>query len=176
MADIPTKSQPRPRRKADPTKIRSDPEPTVAFGFVLDYQCRLRWARYVVAEHEKEKPGAYTPKRIEKMLECIVLAMNSTIPELVYAALPDLPRVRWRLLPVEDGEPVYYNLWVFVLRDDSTSWRLGSPVTPEHVEAVRKELGLGEDEQPRWVRIPRYVRECVCTITPSLIPTCSTRF
>ncbi|KAM5541196.1 hypothetical protein V8D89_005125 [Ganoderma adspersum] len=139
MADIPTDSQPRPPW-ADPTKLRAEPRPTVAFGFC-------------VAEHEKEKPGAYTPEQIEDMLDCIVQVMNRAIPEDVYAALPDLPRVRWSLLPVRDGKPVSYNLWVFALRDNSTSWRKRSPMTPEHIEAVRKELGLGEDEQPKWVRI-----------------------
>ena len=73
----------------------------MAFGVVLDYQCRLRWARYVVNEHKKEKHGPYTLDRTEKMFDCIVLAMNSAIPKLVYAALPDLqvPCIRWCFLP-----------------------------------------------------------------------------
>ena len=174
MTDVPTNSQPRPRR-TDPTKIRAEPRPTVAFGFVLDYQCRLRWARQCVAEHEKEKPGAYTPEQIEEMLDCIVQVMNRAIPEDVYAALPDVPRIRWSLLPVRDGKPVSYNLWVFALRDNSTSWRMRSPTTPEHVEAVRKELGLEEGSEPKWVRIAGYVGESFCMITPSLIPARCTR-
>ena len=175
MADIPTNSQPRPRRRADPSKLSADPRPTVAFGFVLNHQCRLRWARYFVAEHAKEKPGAYTPEQIEDMLDSIVRAMNRAIPEHVYAALPDLPRIRWNLLPVRDGKPVSYNLWVFALRDNSTSWRKRSPMTPEDIEAVRKALRLEEGEQPKWVRIAGYVGESFCMITPSLIPARCTR-
>ena len=53
------------------------------------------------------------------------------------------------LLAVEDGERVYYKIWFFVLKNNSRTWRMRSPVTPEHIEAIRKELGLGEDEQPK---------------------------
>ena len=174
MADVPTNSGFCPR-STDSTKLRAEPRPTVAFGFVLDYQCRLRWARRCIAEHQKEKPGAYTPEQFEDMLDSIVRAMNRAIPEHVYAALPDLPRIRWNLLPVRDGTPVSYNLWVFALRDNSTSWRKRSPTTPEHIEAVRKELGLEEGEEPKWVLIAGYVGESFCMITSSLIPARCTR-
>ena len=90
MADVPTNSGFCPR-STDPTKLRAEPRPTVAFGFVLDYQCRLRWARRCIAEHQKEKPGAYTPEQFEDMLDCIVLTMNRAIPEDVYAASPTFP-------------------------------------------------------------------------------------
>ena len=109
------------------------------------------------------------------MLDSIVWVMNYAIPEDVYDALPDVPRIRWRLLPVRDGKPVSYKLWVFVLRDNSTSWRLRSPTTPEHIEAVRKELGLEEGSKPQWVYVAGYVGESLCMITPSLIPARCTR-
>ena len=48
-------------------------------------------------------------------------------------------------------------------------------MTPEHIEAVRKELGLEEGEQPKWVRIAGYVGGSFCTTISSLIPARCTR-
>ncbi len=109
------------------------------------------------------------------MFDGLLLALNTAIPERVYGALPDLPRVRWRLLPIANDELVF-DRWVFALRDNSTSRRLHSPLTLEHIEAVRKELGLEDDQQPQWVHIPVYVQICFQAPSPSLIHSCCTRF
>ncbi|KAI1789945.1 hypothetical protein LXA43DRAFT_1095851 [Ganoderma leucocontextum] len=158
MADVATTSQ-SSRRRTRRVKVkiihscRPPPEPTLAFGFVLDYQCRLRWAKYFLEADEGGDPPTYTPEEYEDMLKGLLAALDTAIPNRVYCALPDLPRVRWCLLPIEDGE-LAYNRWVFALRDNSSSRNLHSPLTPEHIEAVRKELGLEDDQQPKWVPIP----------------------
>ena len=90
------------------------------------------------------------------MLKSLLYVISSAVPEYVYTTRPEVPRLRSCLLPIEDGEPVY-NRWVFALRDNSTSRNLHFPLTPEHIDAVRKELGLPDDQQPEWVRLPMYV-------------------
>lgn len=123
---------------------------------MLDYQWRRRRAKYYLDEADKEEPCTYTPQEYEDMIECMMIALNTAIPQHVYYALPNLLRVRWDLLPLKDNE-LAYNRWVFALRDNSTSDRLRSPLTREHIDAVRKELGLADDQQPKWFRIARYV-------------------
>ena len=130
------------------------PDPTHAFGFVLDSQSRRRWAGHFIEAADKEQPPSspYTPQEHEDLLEGIMFAINTALPSRVYCALPDLPRVRRDLLPVDDGA-FAYTRFVFALRDNSTEERLYAPVTPEYVDAVRKELGLGDDQRPRWFPI-----------------------
>ncbi len=157
ISGITSQSSSLPRTRTHPIKTRPDPEPTLAFGFVLDYQCRLRWAKYFLNECQKNKPSKFTPEQFKERRSCLMLAINTTLPDRVYRALPDLPRLRRRLLPIEDGGLVY-NRWVFALRDNSTSRNLHSPLTQEDIAAVRKELGLEDDQQPRWVPIARCVQ------------------
>ncbi len=157
MADVPTNSQ-SSRPRTHRIKTRLDPEPsTFAFGFVLDYQCRLRWAKYFFNEFQKSDPCTLTPEDAEDMMKSLLFVISTIIPDRVYAAHPELPRLRTRLLPIEDGEAVY-DRWVFALRDNTTSRNLHFPLTPEHIETVRKELGLEEDQQPQWVPLPTYVQ------------------
>ncbi|PIL34871.1 hypothetical protein GSI_02658 [Ganoderma sinense ZZ0214-1] len=133
---------------------RPPPDPTFAFGFALDYKYRRRWAEQVLegADRQLEKPTTYTPQEYEDLIEGIITALNTCLPKRVYCALPDLPRIRRDLLPVEDGDDSY-SRYVFALRDNSTSERLRSPLTKEHIDAVRKELGLEDDQQPGWFPI-----------------------
>ncbi|KAM5541194.1 hypothetical protein V8D89_005123 [Ganoderma adspersum] len=155
---IPSESQScRPRTQRGIRVVQSrrpPPDPTHAFGFVLDYQSRRRWAKYFLEAADREQPpsSTYTPQEYEDLIEGIMVAINTAIPSRVYRALPDLPRVRRDLLPVDDGA-FAYTRFVFALRDNSTSENMHSPLTPEHIEAVRKELGLEDDQQPRWFPI-----------------------
>ncbi|KAM5541195.1 hypothetical protein V8D89_005124 [Ganoderma adspersum] len=140
MIDISTTSQSqsstsRPRTRRIDTGTRPNPEPTLAFGFVLDHQCRLQR---------------------ERRLGGLSVAIITAIPNRVYHALPDGPRVRKDLLPIEHPR-LGFDDFAFVLRDNSTAERLHSPLTPEHTEAIRKALGLPDGRQPKWVRIPVYV-------------------
>ena len=89
----------------------------------------------------------------------LLVAICSALPERVYNAIPDLPRIRSRLLPIQDGNELVFNCFVFALRDSCTTGNLRSPLTTEHVEAVRKELGLPDDQQVKWVPIPTYVQK-----------------
>ena len=163
MADIPTKSRssrPRPRARVRPViKTYPDPDPTLAFGFVLHDECRLRWARYFLDECEKDEDDStkLTSEQFEEERISLMHAVNTTLPDHIYSILPNLPRLRSDLLPVENGE-LAYNRWVFALRDNSTSKNLHSPLTREHIDAVRNELGLADSQQPQWVRVPMCVQ------------------
>ncbi|KAM5541208.1 hypothetical protein V8D89_005137 [Ganoderma adspersum] len=157
MADVPTTSQsqsstsrPRTRRAVD---TRPNPEPTLAFGFVLNYECRLRWANQFMQEYEESGDDTFTPEQCEAIKEGLLFAIITGIPERIYHVLPDVPRVRKELLPVVHPE-LGFDDFVFVLRDNSTIQRLHSPLTQENIEAIRKALGLPDDQQPKWVRIP----------------------
>ena len=150
-----------------PIKTHPDPEPTFAFGFVLDHQCRLRWANYFLEEYQKSNPGKFTsPPEREKMIRGLLVAICSALPERVYSALPALPRIRSRLLPIQDNELVF-SRFVFAMRDNSTARNLHSPLTAEHIDVVRKELGLPGDQQPQWVPSPMYVHRGFCTVAAS---------
>ncbi|PIL34857.1 hypothetical protein GSI_02644 [Ganoderma sinense ZZ0214-1] len=162
MADVPTTSQPQPRSKPSRPRpawvdLPPNPEPTLAFGFVLDQQCRLRWAHYFLNELEKDKGRAFTTEEREQHLTSLEVVIMDAIPGRVYDALPDVPRVRPDLLLVAH-KTLGFDDYVFALRDNSTHKRLHAPLTKEHIEAVRKELGLPEGQQPKWVRVPVYVR------------------
>ena len=166
MAHGPRKVHPS-RLQTQPIKTHPDPEPTFAFGFVLDYQCRHRWANYFLEEYQQSNPGKFTsPPEREKMIRGLLVAICSVLPERVYSAIPDLPRIRSRLLPIQDNELVF-SRFVFVLRDNSTAKNLHSLLAPEHIEAVRRELGLLDDQQPQWVPIPVYVYGDLCTVAAS---------
>ena len=160
MPDVATISQSsRPRTLGThPIKTRPDPEPTLAFGFALDNECRLRWARYFLDECEKDEDDSskFTPGQFKEQRSSLLRPVNTTLPAHIYSTFPNLPRYRRGLLPVENGELVY-NRWVFALRDNSTSKNLHSPLTQEDIEVVRKELSPSDDQQPEWVRLSMYV-------------------
>ena len=163
MADsaVPTTSQPRSstsrprtRRVVDPCP---NPEPTLAFGFVLNHECRQCWANKFMQEYEDSGEDIFTPEQLEAIKEGLLFAVIAGVPERIYHVLPDIPRVRKKLLPVVHPE-LGFDDFVFVLRDNSTIQRLHSPLTQENIEAVRKALGPPDGQEPQWVRIPMYVR------------------
>ena len=157
-------SRPRTRRVVD---LLPNPEPTLAFGFVLDYQCRQRWGNKFMQEYEDSGQDIFTPEQLEAIKEGLLFAVIAGVPERIYHVLPDIPRVRKKLLPVVHPE-LGFDDFVFVLRDNSTTKRLHSPLTQENIESIRKALGLPDDQQPKWVRIPMYVRYQLRTATGSL--------
>ena len=170
MSDIADARPPRAKRiktRPDrrPLDTRPNPEPTVAFGFVLDNQYRIRWAKDFLEVYQKQKACTFTPEECEEKIPSLTFALITTIPSLVYRALPDVPRIRDNLLPVEHPE-LGFEDFVFALRDNSTTERFHSPLTPETIAAVRKELGLPDGQQPKWVRITVYVPD-----PPGRLPT-----
>ena len=58
MVDVPNNIRVS-RPQTQPIETHPDPEPTFAFGFVLDYQCRLGWANYFLEEYQKSTPGKF---------------------------------------------------------------------------------------------------------------------
>ncbi|PIL34838.1 hypothetical protein GSI_02625 [Ganoderma sinense ZZ0214-1] len=160
MSDVPAPAQSQPESSSSRPRVRHvaieplpNPEPTLAFGFVIDDECRLRWARDFIEEYLQHGDGAYSREKCESMMRAFLVTAITAIPNRVYNALPDVPRVRWDLLPIAHKKHGFHN-FVFALRDNSTHQRLHAPLIPEHIEAVRKALGLPEGEQPKWVRMP----------------------
>ena len=145
---------PRTRRVVEPCP---NPEPTLAFGFVLDHECRQRWANKFMQEYEDSGQDIFTPEQLEAIKEGLLFAVIAGVPERIYHVLPDIPRVRKKLLPVVHPE-LGFDDFVFVLRDNSTIQRLHAPLTQEDIEAIRKVLELPDDQEPKWVRMPMYVR------------------
>ena len=147
-----------------------EPIPDAAFGFILDEQYRRRRAQHFLdheyypsnpVEHRLSRlslddDSSESLKRHEDTLLSAMVVMNSTIPRDVYAAVPGLrlPLRRRRLLPVKEDGFLIPRTYVFVLHEGGPP---SQHPTPEHVELVRKALGLGEDQEPVWVPIYRCV-------------------
>ncbi|PIL34870.1 hypothetical protein GSI_02657 [Ganoderma sinense ZZ0214-1] len=154
MADVPTTSGSQsshpPVRREVPLP---NPEPTLAFGFVINDQCRLRWARNLMEEYLQSGEATYTREECEDMMDGLMVSVITAMPNRVYHTHPDVPRVRWDLLPIAHKKHGFHN-FVFALRDNSTVRRLHAPLIQEHIETVRKAIGLPDDQQPKWVRMP----------------------
>ncbi|KAI1789948.1 hypothetical protein LXA43DRAFT_1062454 [Ganoderma leucocontextum] len=153
-----------PYRLLDIRKHNPGPLPSMAFGFTLDDQSRRCWAQELLECHyDSDKLSSSSSEDHERLLQGFMVAVNAAIPWRVYYALPDLPRLRHRLLPVaddqlDDEEPTIPGpRYVFVLKDDSSAENLNPPLTTEHINSVRKFLDLGKDQQPCWVPIERCV-------------------
>ena len=141
-----------------------EPIPDAAFGFVLDERYRRRWAQdFLDKEYYPSRSVEYRlsdlsldEKQRESTLLSAMVVMNSTIPRDVYAAVPGLrlPLRRRRLLPVKEDGFLIPRTYVFVLHEGGPP---SQHPTPEHVELVRKALGLGEEHEPVWVPIYRCV-------------------
>nr|VWO98207.1 Transcriptional regulator of filamentous growth FLO8 [Ganoderma boninense] len=158
MADVPAASQSQQSSRPRVRHIETLPDarPTAAFGFVLDGKCRRRLARTLIEEYLEDGDGVFSREECEDMLKTMVTTIIGDLPDHVYLALPDLPRIRQDLLPVADKKHGFKD-FVFALKDNSTSWRLHAPLTQAIIEAVRKVLGLPDDQQPKWVRVAVYV-------------------
>ncbi|KAM5541180.1 hypothetical protein V8D89_005109 [Ganoderma adspersum] len=143
-----------------------EPIPDTAFGFVLDEHYRRRWAQHFLDhEYYPSRPVEYRLSRLslddadsvkwhEDTLLSAMIVMNSAVPRGVYAAVPGLrlPLRRHRLLPVKEDGVLIPRAYVFVLHEGGPP---SQNPTPEHVELVRKALGLGEAQEPVWVPIYR---------------------
>ncbi|KAI0770577.1 hypothetical protein C8Q74DRAFT_1369721 [Fomes fomentarius] len=142
---------PRPY-KYKPVCARSRPAPSVAFGFLLDIHCRLRWAKWF---HEylfgPEELTGKTPEEIHKAFTDMEHAIRGVLPGLIYSEFPDLYPLRNRVLPIVETDP-YVQRYVFVLRDNATWQGMKAPLTAEVIEGVRQRLGVG-DVEPNWYRI-----------------------
>ncbi len=142
---------PRPY-KYKPVCIPSRPAPSVAFGFILDIHCRLRWAKWF---HEylfgPEELEGKTPEEVHMAHTDMEHAIRGVLPGLIYSEFPDLYPLRNRILPIVETDP-YVQRYVFVLRDNATWQGMKAPLTAGVIEGVRQRLGVG-DVEPNWYRI-----------------------
>ena len=144
-----------------PVRAPQRPAPKTAFGFILDTECRLRWARWYCELTYGDKLSRLSPQEVDDELEEIELVSSWILPGLIYAEFPTLPRLRNRLLPVVDGlvVPEHY---IFVLRDDATWLGMNAPLDASLIEAVGRRLGV-PGQQPNWYKIDAYVRITLVT-------------
>ncbi len=135
-----------------PVSARPRPSPSVAFGFLLDFHCRLRWAKWYNelsygADYLTEK----TAEEVQEALSDTEHVVRAMLPGLIYSEFPELYPLRNRLLPIVDGNnTVQY--YIFVLRDNATWEGMKAPLTAEIIEGVRQRLGVG-DAEPNWYHI-----------------------
>ncbi|KAI0770575.1 hypothetical protein C8Q74DRAFT_1369719 [Fomes fomentarius] len=135
-----------------PVRARPRPSPSVAFGFLLNFQCRLHWAKwYDELTYGPEHLSGKTPEEAHEALVDMEYAIRAILPSLIYSEFPDLYPLRNRLLPIVDGNPIV-QYYIFVLRDDATWQGLKAPLTAEVIEGVRQRLGVG-DVEPNWYPI-----------------------
>ena len=139
-----------------PTIAPPRPIPHTAFGFVLDDDFRRRWAQRLLDSDENRNAPELKPFSEESLLDTGMLIVISVIADEVYAAVPSLPRLQDKLLPVKERGVLIPRHYVFVLSEHK-----GLSPTPENVELVRKALGLADDVEPAWVPIERYVGNSV---------------
>ncbi|KAI0730445.1 hypothetical protein C8Q76DRAFT_792606 [Earliella scabrosa] len=153
-SQLPAAAQTAPRlRLYYPNRLLPGPRPTVAFGFILDPECRRKWARRFHEELYPNKLATLSPEEAEEELEDMELATTRMLPALIYREFPDLPRLRNRLYPADParGCPVPTHD-IFVLRDNGTHEGKRAPLTPEDIEGVRRRLEVG-DQTPQWYRV-----------------------
>ena len=137
--------------------VRAYPRPCAdtVYGFILDEQSRLRWARWY---YEMAYPGkllTMTPEETDRVLTFAERTMRSMLHGLIYHEFPDLPRLRNRLLPVKTRPS--HKIYVFTLADDATPQGFLVHLDTELIKKVGRRLGLG-DQEPRWYRIEPSVR------------------
>ena len=131
-----------------PTIAPPRPIPHTAFGFVLDDDFRRRWAQRLF--NKDRNAPELKPFLEESLLDTGMLIMISVIADEVYAAVPGLPRLQDKLLPVKERGVLIPRHYVFVLSEHK-----GLSPTPENVELVSKALGLADGVEPAWVPIER---------------------
>ncbi|KAI0770578.1 hypothetical protein C8Q74DRAFT_1449133 [Fomes fomentarius] len=135
-----------------PVRARPRPSPSVAFGFLLNTHCRLRWAKwYNELTYGPDYLTGKTPEEVQEALSDTEHAVRGMLPSLIYSEFPELYPLRNRLLPIVDGNTIV-QYYIFVLRDDATWQGMKAPLTAEIIEGVRQRLGVG-DVEPNWYRI-----------------------
>ncbi|KAI0747637.1 hypothetical protein C8Q80DRAFT_1120340 [Daedaleopsis nitida] len=132
---------------------RPGPRPTAAFGFILDNECRRRWAHYLLQlSEDADEVFKLPPDEFEDELEGSKLTVPTLLPIIIYFAIPELPRIRNRMLPVEKAGAISPP-WIFILRDNGTRANMTAPLDPDLIEQVKVKLGV-EEQEPKWYRIP----------------------
>ena len=144
---IPPRSQSRPSARSRTKLVPQGPNPTRAFGFLLDKACITRFAEqnYEKVYGTKVSYDGMSEEEAEDMMEPVFFATVDMLPLLVYRNIPHLPRLRRRIILMDDVQRTF----LFALKDDSSSEALKIQITPEDLEETRRTLTLG-DQQPNW--------------------------
>ncbi|CDO71406.1 hypothetical protein BN946_scf184908.g164 [Trametes cinnabarina] len=134
-------------------RIRAHPRPApkTAYSFLLDFECRRRWARWYRELAYKDRLATMSPQEAEELLDDLEFTTSAKLPGLIYSEFPALVPLRNCLLPVKDGNVVPQH-YVFALRDDATWQGMMAPLDAEVVEAVGRRLGV-PGQEPNWYRI-----------------------
>ena len=89
-------------------------------------------------------PKSLSPEEEREIIRSSFATTVRTMPDMVYCKLPNIPRLRRRLILMSGAARRY----LFVLRDNSTHEAKTAPVHPEDIKAVKELLGI--DQEPAW--------------------------
>ncbi|KAI0752046.1 hypothetical protein C8Q74DRAFT_1308245 [Fomes fomentarius] len=146
------------------------PAPSVAFGFILNLECRLRWTRWFKELlYGPENLEGKSPEEVREYLSRMERTIRRVLPSLIYTEFPSLRPLRNTILPIVEADPSIQR-YIFVLRDNATWEGLKAPLTAEVIEGVRQRLGVG-DVDPNWYHIMPYV-PCPSLSSLLLEPSC----
>ncbi|RDX43510.1 hypothetical protein OH76DRAFT_1410031 [Lentinus brumalis] len=150
MNAVSNPSEPLPNLPPRPVReyIPQGPSPTLAYGIVIDEDCIYRRSKVVYKERKREDLSQMSPEDARKALRSIRGLTIVTMPDDIYFAFPNLPRLKRNLLIRSDAD----GTWLFVFKDNSTHAASHVPLDPEDVRGVKRMLGL-QWQVAKWHRV-----------------------
>ena len=136
---------PLPSEYPPPRKISQGSYPTRALGILLDEDCLIRWGTIF---YEQVYPGELSTMSAERAREAVLAIRSATlseIPQVVYDAFPNMPRLRRNTILMDDVA----GTWLLVFKDNSSHACLHAYLDPEDVKGAKKLLGL-ERRGTKW--------------------------
>ncbi|TFK81720.1 hypothetical protein K466DRAFT_328313 [Polyporus arcularius HHB13444] len=148
MNAVSNSSEPLPNLPPRPVQeyIPQGPSPTLAYGIVIDEDCIYRHSKVVHKEMNRPDLSHMSPEDANKALRRIRGFTIVTMPDDIYFAFPNLPRLKRNLLLMRDVE------WLFVFKDNSTHAASHVYLDPEDVRGVKRMLGL-QWQVAKWHRV-----------------------
>ena len=137
-----------PSQYPPPRKISQGSYPTRALGILLDEDCLIRWGTRF---YEQVYPGELSTMSAEKAREAVLAIRSATlseIPQVVYDAFPNIPRLRRNTILMNDAA----GTWLLVFKDNSSHACLHAPLDPEDVKGAKKLLGL-QRQAAKWYHV-----------------------
>ncbi|KAI0715754.1 hypothetical protein C8T65DRAFT_738389 [Cerioporus squamosus] len=161
-------SAPGPDRDTLPKPVKEyipqEPSPTLAYGIIIDEDCIYRRSMVLYKELRGEDPSQMSPDAARNAVSSIRGLAIMTIPDDIYFAFPNLPRLKRNLLIKSDID----GTWLFIFKDNSSHVALHVPLDPEDVRGAKKMLGLHR-QVAKWHRVSQCRSSFRSLISPLLL-------
>ncbi|TFK93669.1 hypothetical protein K466DRAFT_594191 [Polyporus arcularius HHB13444] len=135
-------------RKANKV-VPQGPVATRAYGLKLDadglHRLGTKFHKQIYGD---EKLAGLSPEEARKLIVLRRPATLLRIPREVYTSFPHLPRMRRKIILMDSVAQV----WLFVLKDNSSQAALNAHFDLEDICKVREVLGL-EHERAKWYEV-----------------------